>query len=142
MVINIAKSINEYDIGFILNTARSLIEDEDISSLINHIDILSKEEMLKGLMFSGTSRKKNLYGPWKDLHMPFGDFKTSKYPEYESELNESALKSIFSKIVPNKLMFMGFKLMVLPYETATIEKRVGVNQDAANILDIYSNKPI
>ena len=74
--------------------------------------------------------------------MPFGDFKTSKYPEYESELNESALESIFSKIVPNKLMFMGFKLMVLPYETASIEKRVGVNQDAANILDIYSNKPI
>lgn len=101
-----------------------MIEGENIDEVYDHINLISNQNLFKGFMFSGTSRKNNLYGPWKDLHMPFGKFKSSSYPELDSELNEKMMKNFFSKVNLDSLRYVGFKLMTLPHEKATLKKEL------------------
>lgn len=135
--LEIVRNFNGSSLGFVLNWGRSVIEAQNIEKIYDHIDIISAHNLLKGFMFSGTSRKNNLYGPWKDLHMPFGEFESSLYPEIDSELNENSMNQFFSRVNIESLKYIGFKLMTLPHEKATMEKRIGINTDAANILDSY-----
>ena len=135
--IQVVNNLSNPSLGFILNWGRSTIEGKNTEIIHEHIAALVSHNLLKGFMFSGTSGKNNLYGPWKDLHMPFGEFKTSLYPEADSELTEENMNHLFSKVDLHSLKYLGFKLMSLPQNKATLDKRVGINIDAANILDTY-----
>ena len=135
--LEVIKNFNGSNLGFVLNWGRSVIEAENIDEIYDHINLISSHNLFKGMMFSGTSRKNNLYGPWKDLHMPFGKFKSSLYPATDSELNQKTVETFFANVDLQSLRYIGFKLMTLPHEMATLDKRVGINIDAANILDSY-----
>jgi hypothetical protein len=137
--ISAAKRLDSGGIGFVINTGRSAIEGRNIGRIGEHLESVCQIGFPVGLIFSGTSRFENSFGPWKDLHMPFGCFNTSKFPYEQSILTKGAVDKICADLSPflEFVEFYGFKLMPISQNYITIDERIGVNEDAINILDGY-----
>jgi hypothetical protein len=57
--------------GFSVNWGRSAIEGRSVATPIEHLELLRKSHLLRGLIFSGVTRGNALYGDWADTHAPF-----------------------------------------------------------------------
>ena len=129
------KISNLYNIGLTINWARSAIEGRSVNTPIQHLKLASVNRILSGLIFSGVSSNDELYGEWKDTHMPFAYSYNSNYYEEKSLLTKENIKRTLACIELEKLDYLGVKLLSMPIEKSNIERRVGINSDAISILD-------
>jgi hypothetical protein len=129
------KISSQYNIGLTINWARSAIEGRSVKTPIQHLKLASSNNILSGLIFSGVSNSDELYGEWKDTHMPFAESYNSKYYEEKSLLTKENIKQTLGSINPKELDYLGVKLLSMPVEKPDIERRVGINLDAISILD-------
>jgi len=136
------KNVASNNIGFVVNTGRSSIEGKKIETVNEHIELICNHNIPVGIIFSGTSNVDNSPLKWKDLHVPFGCFNTSKFPYKNSILSKSNVKKIFNNLEHflNQINFFGFKLMPLDPKNASIKKRIGINEDAIKVLNSFLNK--
>ena len=131
----LSKISSNYDIGITINWARSAIEGRSPNMPIEHLEIAFKNNLLSGLIFSGTSNNDELYGEWKDTHMPFAQSYNSEYYENNSLLTLDNIKQTLACIDIKKLDYLGVKLLSMPIDRPDIDRRVGVNLDAISILN-------
>ena len=126
----------DYNVGATINWARSAIEGRSVGKPIEHAIMLSRNSLLSGLMFSGVSECDKKYGAWKDTHMPFAQpFNEVENFEKESLLTEKNIVGVLDAIDCSELDYLGIKLLSMPIDSQSIEKRVGVNKDAIFILN-------
>ena len=126
---------SDYKVGLTINWARSAIEGKSPQTVIEHIKMATENDLLSGLIFSGTSINDEKYGVWKDLHMPFANSYGIKNYESNSLLTKQNIKKTLESFNVNELDYMGFKLLSMPINNSSIQRRVGVNQDAAIVLN-------
>ena len=135
--IEIIKKINHQaniKIELIVNWGRSAIEYKSVEGPINHVKCAYENEILAGIIFSGTSADdKNLYGPWSDMHMPPALYKDYKHFESTSLMSFDNMKSTLKVCDHRELKFLGIKLLSLPKSTS-IDSRVELNQNAIFML--------
>jgi hypothetical protein len=125
-----------HDVGMTINWARSAIEGRNTSKPIEHIKMALKNDILSGLMFSGVSDNDDQYGNWKDTHMPFAQSFNVKFYEENSFLTYENIINTLKSLNVNDLDYLGIKLLSMPIESATIERRIGINYDAVSILNL------
>lgn len=121
-------------VGLVINWARSAIEGRSPKTVIEHIKCANKQNLLRGLMFSGTSVDDIKYGKWADLHMPFAKSYNIENYEVNSLLTEENITNTINAINKNDLKYMGIKLLSQPIIDSTIDRRVGINRDALFVL--------
>jgi hypothetical protein len=127
---------DSYNIGITVNWARSVIEGRDINTPIDHIKLLSKYNLFSGLIFSGTSNHDNLYGSWKDTHMPFSCSSNSN----NSLLTEENINLTLNSFDIKKIDYLGVKLLLMPINSFDTDRRVGINMDAISVLNRTLNQ--
>jgi len=141
--ISAIKNVNqkcESNIGIVINWGRSTIELRDVDGPIKHINYALKNNVLSGLMFSGTTAKNNnLYGSWSDLHMPPGPFPNCKYFESQSLMSFENIKKTLASCNLNSLPILGLKLLAMP-NSSSIEKRIAINKDSMFLLNQAKNE--
>jgi hypothetical protein len=125
---------SDYKVGLTLNWARSAIEGRSPLTVIEHIKLASENNLLSGIIFSGVSINDEMYGEWKDLHMPFAPSYGIKNYESNSLLTKRNIKKTLESLNISELDYVGFKLLSMPINNSSIERRVGINQDAASVL--------
>ena len=125
-----------HNVGITINWARSAIEGRNISKPLEHIEMALKNNILSGLIFSGVSDNDIQYGSWKDTHMPFAQSFDVKFYEENSFLTYENIINTLKSLNVNDLDYLGIKLLSMPIESATIERRIGINYDAVSILNL------
>jgi len=133
--VEILDSFQDTNIGLVLNWARSAIEGQDVKTVIEHINIAQEKDLLKGFIFSGTCINDKTYGNWSDSHMPFANPYDIRHYERNSLLNIPNAEHSLKAIDMNSVEYLGIKLQALPQESATIYRRVGINEDAVVLLN-------
>jgi len=124
-----------YKIRIVINWARSVIEYRNINGPLNHIKYLKINNLLGGLMFSGTtSNDNNNYGAWSDIHMPPATYREYKYFESESLMTYNNIKNTLSISNLDSLDFIGIKLLAKP-NNSSLKKRIAINRDTLCLLD-------
>ena len=68
--------------------------------------------------------------------MPFEKSCGIEHYQSNSLLTESNIRSTFNSIGREELDYMGIKLLIMPIDSSSIERRVGVNRDAITVLKI------
>lgn len=141
--ISTIKKVNDKcksNMGIVINWGRSVIEFRDVSGPIKHIKNAVKNDVLAGLMFSGTTANdNNLYGAWSDLHMPPAPFEGFKYFESQSLMTYENIKKTLGSCNINSLVCLGIKLLAMP-NRSSIEKRIAINKNTMCLLDIVINE--
>jgi hypothetical protein len=128
------------NIGIVINWGRSVIEHRNVDGPLKHIKYAVQNNVLGGLMFSGTTASNNnLYGAWSDLHMTPATFSDYKYFEPESLMSYENIKNTLAVCDFSSLDCLGIKLLAMP-EESSIEKRISINRDAMDLLDQAINK--
>jgi len=131
-LLKISSSCN---VGITINWARSAIEERNFVTPIKHLEVASKNNLLSGLIFSGTSENDPLYGRWKDNHMPFSFSDSLDCHEVNSLLTLKNISKSLACIDINKLDYLGIKLLPMPIDNFDIDRRVGINFEAVSALD-------
>ena len=126
---------SECNMGITLNWARSAIEGKNPNRVIDHIKLTQENKVLSGFIFSGTSSNDKAYGIWKDKHMPFARSNGIEHYEDNSLLTEEIISNTIDSIDLSTIDYIGIKLLSMPIESSTLERRVGVNRDAIIILN-------
>lgn len=121
--------------GVMINWARSAIEGRSAGKPVEHLKFASRHNVLSGLIFSGVSSNDEHYGPWKDTHMPFASSYDVKYYEENSLLTRNNIKDTLEVLDFDRLDYLGVKLLSIPIDAPSIDRRVGVNRDAITILN-------
>ena len=123
------------NIGVVINWGRSAIELRSADGPNQHSKLTTKNELLAGIMFSGTTpNNNNLYGSWSDLHMPPAPYKDYEYFEEESLMTYENIKETLMNCDLTLLEFIGVKLLAFPVNSS-MEKRVGINENSLNLLN-------
>lgn len=123
------------NIGVVINWGRSTIEFRSQNGPIQHLKKATKNKLLAGIMFSGTSSSNNnLYGSWSDLHMPPAPYKDYEYFERESLMTYENIKETLMNCDLAQLEFIGVKLLALP-ESSSMKKRIGINENSLNLIN-------
>jgi len=126
--------------GIVINWARSVIEYKNIEGPLIHLKNAVHNNVLDGLMFSGTTdNDNNLYGAWSDLHMPPCDDLGSQFFESESLMSYNCIKQTLMACNYDKLECLGIKLLAMP-SNSSIEKRININRDTMKLLDQAINE--
>ncbi len=123
------------DVGVMINWARSAIEGRSPDKPIEHLKSLSENNLLSGLIFSGVSSNDHQYGAWEDYHMPFAQSYDVEFFEENSLLSLSNIKKTLNIVDIEKLDYLGIKLLSMPLDNSSIQRRVGINRDAISILN-------
>jgi len=130
------ESLNsEVELGVMINWARSAIEGRSTNTPVEHLTLASKNNVLSGLIFSGVSGNDARYGDWNDTHMPFARSFDVEYYEENSLLTLDSIKQSLNCVDINTLDYLGIKLLSMPIDSSTIERRVGLNRDAISTLN-------
>ena len=124
-----------HNVGITINWARSAIEGRDTSKPLEHIELALKSNILSGLMFSGVSDNDIQYGSWKDTHMPFSKNKDVQFFEENSLLTQEEISNTLNLVDLDSVDYLGVKLLSMPIDSSTIDRRVGLNSDAVSILN-------
>ena len=131
-----AESSGAPHLGIVLNWARSVIETRDVAGICDHIHLAQQHDLLKGIMFSGTTdNDDNFYGKWSDLHMPPTNFQDSQYGEASSLLSFHEMRRSLKACDIEDLEYIGIKLLAMPDESS-MEKRIGINREALKMMDM------
>jgi len=125
----------EHKPGVTINWARSAIEGRNPEKPIEHLKLASQHNMLSGLMFSGVSDNDERYGQWNDTHMPFARSFDVECFEEKSLLTLDNITKTLNSINVGMLDYLGIKLLSMPIDESTVERRVGLNRDAITILN-------
>lgn len=125
----------EHKPGVTINLARSAIEGRNPEKPIEHLKLASQYNMLSGLMFSGVSDNDERYGQWNDTHMPFALSYDVEHYEKNSLLTQHNVRNTLKVIDINEIDYLGIKLLSMPIDSSTVERRVGVNRDAVITLN-------
>jgi hypothetical protein len=121
--------------SIVINWGRSVIEHRNIDGPLKHLKYAIHNNVLGGLMFSGTTASdNNLYGAWSDLHMPPATFSDYKYFEPESLMTYENIQNTLAGCDSRALVCLGIKLLAMPVESS-IKKRIGINRDTMYLLD-------
>jgi hypothetical protein len=123
------------NIGLSINWARSAIEGRSSERVIEHINKVNKHQLLSGLIFSGTTINDEQYGEWTDLHMPFAQSYEIQNYEKNSLLTRENIKNTLSSVNLSEIDYLGFKLLAMPINEAPLVRRLGINKDAATVLN-------
>ena len=130
------KSLSDnFRAGLAINWARSAIEGRNPATVINHIKLARKNNLLSGFFFSGVSDRGGDYGNWKDSHMPFEKSCGIEHYQPNSLLTESNIRETLETIKLEELDYIGIKLLSMPIDSSSISRRVGVNRDAIAVLN-------
>ena len=124
-----------HNVGITINWARSAIEGRDTSKPLEHIELALKSNILSGLMFSGVSDNDIQYGSWKDTHMPFSKNENVQFFEENSLLTQEEISNTLNIVDLDSVDYLGVKLLSMPIDSSTIDRRVGLNSDAVSILN-------
>jgi len=124
-----------HNVGITINWARSAIEGRNTSKPLEHIELALKNNILSGLMFSGVSDNDIQYGSWKDTHMPFSKNENVQFFEENSLLTQEEISNTLSIVDLDSVDYLGVKLLSMPIDSSTIDRRVGLNADAISILN-------
>ena len=131
----INKKYNQ-SLGITINWARSLLETRNIDTPKEHIKKLSQLGLLKGLMFSGTSAENGDYGSWSDLHLPIAKESDIEYYETTSLMNKKEIKESLENCDNlSKLDYIGVKVLSMPIDNSTMDRRIGINRDTLKIVN-------
>ncbi len=122
-------------LGVTINWARSAIEGRSPSKPVEHLKLASKYNLLSGLIFSSVSDFDERYGSWADTHMPFAQSYDVQHYEENSLLTRENVMNTLKTIDVDNLDYLGIKLLSMPIDKSTIERRVGLNKDAISILN-------
>jgi len=133
-ILDVNNDLN-HPIGITINWARSAIEKRNEIEPIKHVRKAFKNNILQGIMFSGTSSKSELYGDWSDLHLPVAKEEGIEHYEKDSLMNAENIKHTLEECVINNLSYIGVKVLAMPIEESSIEKRIGINRDTLKILN-------
>ena len=131
----LSQLLESQDVGMTINWGRSAIEGHSVNKTIEHINLALEKKLLAGLIFSGVSVKDQLYGSWKDTHMPFAQSYNVDYYEKNSLLTHENISDALNLLDFNSLNYLGIKLLSMPMERSKIERRIGLNKDAISILE-------
>lgn len=123
------------DVGMTINWGRSVIEVRDEIGANQHILKALHVGALCGLMFSGTSSADSIYGQWSDLHLPIAEEPEIDHFEKSSLMTASHMKSCLIDSNFKDLDYLGVKLLSMPIESSSLERRIGVNFDALRVLN-------
>jgi len=123
------------DIGITINWGRSAIEGRGVNKPIEHINLALEKKLLTGFIFSGATDNDKLYGAWKDNHIPFARSYDVEHFEENSLLNHKNISNILQLLDLNDLLYLGIKLLSIPINKSSLERRVGINRDAIFILE-------
>jgi hypothetical protein len=113
-------------IGITINWARSVLEHKDTKGVLKHLKQVFNAKLLSGLIFSGTSDN----GRWSDLHLPINS------SEPTSLLNIDQIKSCIDICDVDSLDYIGIKVLAMPMDEASLERRIAVNKDTLNALHL------
>jgi hypothetical protein len=131
----LSKFSDNQNVGIMINWGRSAIEGRSSAKPLEHLKLVSENNLLSGLIFSGVSDNDELYGSWSDTHMPFSkSYDVINYEE-NSLLSHEVITNVLSAVDIDKLDYLGIKLLSMPVDTSSIERRVGLNKDAITILN-------
>jgi hypothetical protein len=122
----------EHGVKLVINWARSVIEGQDVTRPLEHLQRCREAGLLGGLMFSGTAIE-GPYGNWGDWHAPFAPFAGSRAALAESLLTVDLAAQSLKAAGPTDVL--GFKLMALAPETP-LAQRLGIIQDGVAALDL------
>ncbi|WP_428738520.1 DUF4862 family protein [Sulfurimonas sp.] len=122
-------------IGFTVNWARSVLERRDVSTPKEHIKLLSELNLLKGLMFSGTSANSIDYGSWSDLHLPIAKESGISFYEESSLLTSHVIKDCLLHAHAQELNYLGVKVLSMPIGDSSMQRRIGLNRDTLKVVD-------
>jgi len=132
----VSREFDSANVGVTVNWARSTIEGKSMDKPVEHIVTASKNDLLSGIMFSGVSEIDENYGSWKDTHMPFAQSSSNnKYFESNSLLTEKNIAAAVNEADLNNIDYLGVKILAMPIDSTSIERRVGLNKDAIDTLD-------
>ena len=123
------------NLGMVINWGRSVLEYRGVSGAIRHIKTARDNGLLRGLIFSGTSEKDSPYGVWADSHMPAAEAKGITNFEKHSLLTFGHIKESLIAADYRELDYLGIKVLAMPMEEASLERRVGINRDTLILLD-------
>jgi len=129
------KLASQQETGITINWGRSAIEGKSIQKPIEHIKLALEKKLLCGLIFSGVSDIDQLYGNWKDTHMPFAQSYNVKHFEKNSLLTYENISNVLRLLDTKSLSYLGIKLLSMPIDKSKVERRVGINRDAILILE-------
>jgi len=131
----LSKLSTSNNLGITINWARSAIEGRSSNKPIEHLKLVLKHNMLSGLIFSGVSDKDERYGPWRDTHMPFARSFDVEFYEESSLLTLDNVTRSLNCVEVERLDYLGIKLLSMPIDSSSIDRRVGINRDAISILN-------
>ena len=126
---------SEHKLGVTINWARSAIEGRSPDKPIEHLKLASQHNLLSGLIFSGVSENDDRYGQWNDTHMPFAQSYDVEHYEENSLLNQQNMTKALNEVDLDKLDYLGIKILSMPMDSSSLERRVGLNRDAISILN-------
>lgn len=108
-------------VAAMLNWGRSVVEGRDPAYVLEQIERLKKENLLKGFIFSGTT---NAYA---DKHTPPPTPVGDRLDYADSLMTAEAIKKTL-KILPDDLIYLGFKIMPSPIPENCRESLVYIDQ--------------
>jgi hypothetical protein len=127
-------TIQSQKIGVTINWARSVLETRSTKTPIEQIKQLTKLNLLKGVIFSGTSAHSKDYGNWTDLHLPVAKEEGIDYFEQTSLMGANEIKESLLACNLDQLDYLGIKVLSMPIDQSPLERRVGINKDTLKIL--------
>lgn len=125
-------------LGIAINWGRSAIEERSPEAPLKHLRLAKAAGLLRGLIFSGATDKENLYGPWRDTHMPIAKEPGLEYFEADSLLTANEVAR--SLEAAGELEYLATKILTMPMQEATLERRVGLNRDTLRVVAEAFNK--
>jgi len=122
-------------VGITINWARSAIEAKSDKGPVQHVRKANQNNILSGIMFSGTGPSSKLYGDWSDLHLPVAKEDFIKFYEKDSLMSLENMKKTLKECDINKLLYIGVKVLSMPIEESSMERRIGINRDTMRVLN-------
>ncbi|MFT5926903.1 MAG: hypothetical protein ACI805_000016 [Candidatus Azotimanducaceae bacterium] len=123
------------EVGMTINWARSVIEHRHPDGAAQHVRQAFEKGVLRGLIFSGTSAVESAYGQWTDLHLPVAREPGIVDFEPDSLMTAEAMRNCLFECDYRQLDYIGVKVLAVPRDSASCERRVGINRDTLQILN-------
>lgn len=115
-------------IKMLINWGRSVLEGRSASTVLEHLHLVKKAELLEGLIFSGCTKEENPWGIWKDNHVPPAPL------AQKSLMTRESMKACFEIADPKVLKILGLKVTNEP-GIKNVESSISLNGSALKILE-------
>ena len=113
-----------------LNWGRSVVEGRDVGRVLEHIEKLKQENLLKGFLFSGTT------SAYTDKHTPSPTLHAGKILAADSLMTKEEMRKSLQALPRESVDFLGFKIMPNPLSADCRENLVYID----SFLDFLSSQ--